>query len=108
MNSNSFLFDDQGHIVRSKIYDRTGFRGQNNNHLLPHYDLMKSFAEETNFLRFYEENNSLYRQQITFMEDSLGLNEMQNWLQSNFPDIHPWQLEHRPDDHGHGRGRCGG
>src|SRR5690606_7612606 len=35
MNGYSFEFDSRGRIVRSKIYDRTGFSGEASNSLLP-------------------------------------------------------------------------
>lgn len=87
MNGNAFEFDNDGHLVRSNIYDRTGFRGQKSNNLLPYMELMDSFAKESGFLDFYNENTSFYKSQIQFFTDTANVNEMQNWLSKNFPNV---------------------
>lgn len=49
MNAYAFGFDESGEIVRSAIYDRTGFNGDPDNDLLPPLDLMRDFARATAF-----------------------------------------------------------
>lgn len=86
MNAYSFEFDASGNIQRSPIFDRTGFSNQKSNYLLPFLKDMQSFAMETNFLDFYRLNSDTYDSQITVYNDSIGLPDMQKWLEINFPD----------------------
>lgn len=85
MNGYAFVFDESGQIQRSQIYDRTGFRDQKSNMLLPYMEQMQSFADESNFLEFYRQNSDTYSYQINFYKDSINIPEMQNWLEKNFP-----------------------
>lgn len=86
MNGNSFVFDEQGQIVQSPIFNRTGFRGQKTNMLSPFVKEMQSFSDESNFRSFYKENGKVYRKQVDLYKDSIQINEMQNWLQKHFPN----------------------
>lgn len=86
MNGYAFYFDNNGKIQRSKVFNRTGFTGQADNKLLPFMDEMQDFADKTRFLEFYAQNMELYNQQINFYTDSIGIEEMQVWLEKNFPD----------------------
>lgn len=85
MNGYAFVFDKSGKIQRSEVYDRTGFRDQKSNMLLPYMEQMQSFADESNFLEFYRQNLDTYRYQINFYKDSINIPEMQTWLGKNFP-----------------------
>ncbi len=85
MNGYAFNFDDNGVIHRSKVYNRTGFRDQKDNKLLPFLKEMQDFADKTEFLDFYNQNKAIYDAQITVYRDSIGLDEMQRWLEKNFP-----------------------
>lgn len=85
MNGKAFIFDASGHIQRSEVFDRTGFRDQKTNMLLPYMKQMQSFADKSNFLAFYRENSETYNYQINFYKDSVNIPEMQTWLEKNFP-----------------------
>jgi hypothetical protein len=85
MNGYSFEFNAAGRIVQSKVYDRTGFRGDARNTLRPFLPLLQSFSDETNFREFYKQNAATYRQQIAFYNDTANIAEMKKWLDKNFP-----------------------
>lgn len=85
MNGYAFYFDENGIIQRNTVFNRTGFRGEKNNKLLPFLSEMQSFANSSNFLEFYKKNMGTYEDQIFFYQDSIGIPEMQKWLEKNFP-----------------------
>jgi Domain of unknown function (DUF4932) len=85
MNGYSFEFDEQGKIVQSKVYDRTGFSGQGANTLRPYLGRLQSFADASDFRKFYKENEKTYQEQIAFYRDTANLAGMKKWLDKNFP-----------------------
>ena len=44
----------------------------------------EDFAKKSNFLRFYEQNKPFYAGMIKAYRDSLGVPEMQSWLNRNY------------------------
>lgn len=85
MNGYAFEFDARGRVVRSKIYDRTGFRNERSNALKPYLAQLQSFADATGFRKFYRENSKTYQEQIAFYRDTANVSEMKRWLDKNFP-----------------------
>lgn len=85
MNGYAFEFDNKGRIVQSKTYDRTGFTNERSNSLRPYLAQLQSFADVSNFRRFYKENSQTYQEQIAFFRDTANLAEMKRWLDKNFP-----------------------
>lgn len=85
MNGYAFEFDKAGRVVRSKVYDRTGFRNERSNSLKPYLAQLQSFADATDFRKFYRENSETYREQIAFYRDTANVSEMKRWLDKNFP-----------------------
>lgn len=85
MNGYAFEFDKKGRIVKSRIYDRTGFRGERSNSLEPYLAQLQSFSDQSNFRKFYKENSKTYREQIAFYRDTANIAEMKRWLDKNFP-----------------------
>ncbi len=85
MNGYAFEFDKKGRIVQSRIYDRTGFAGDRANFLRPYLRQLQSFADASNFRRFYKENSQTYLDQVAFFRDTANLAEMKRWLDKNFP-----------------------
>ncbi len=85
MNGYSFEFES-GKIVRSKVYDRTGFSGEVSNSLLPFLSEMRSFANETKFREFFAANRKTYKDQIEFFQKEADLAGMKRWLDRNFPN----------------------
>lgn len=85
MNGYAFEFDAGGKIVRSRVYDRTGFRGERSNTLRPYLAGLQSFADASDFRRFYRENAETYREQVAFYRDVANVAEMKRWLDRNFP-----------------------
>ncbi|HEX8195837.1 MAG TPA: DUF4932 domain-containing protein [Pyrinomonadaceae bacterium] len=83
MNGNSFEFDKNNKLVKSKIYDRTGWGRKNA--LEPFLAQMQSFADETSFRKFFKENRKTYDEQIAFYRDTANIAEMKRWLDKNFP-----------------------
>lgn len=85
MNGYAFEFDVRGRIVQSKTYDRTGFRDERSNSLRPYLAQLQSFADATDFRKFYRENSKTYQEQIAFYRDTANVSEMKRWLDKNFP-----------------------
>ena len=85
MNGYAFEFDSRGRIVQSKVYDRTGFRGDSRNTLRPYLPQLQSFADESNFREFYKQNTATYQEEIAFYRDTANIGEMKKWLDKNFP-----------------------
>jgi hypothetical protein len=85
MNGYSFEFDEQGKIVQSKVYGRTGFTNERTNSLRPYLAQLQSFADASDFRKFYNENSQTYQEQITFYRNTANLAEMKRWLDKNFP-----------------------
>jgi hypothetical protein len=85
MNGYAFVFDKQGKLVQSKVYDRTGFRGDVSNTLKAFLPQLQSFADETHFREFYKQNVETYESQIAFYRDTANIAEMKRWLDKNFP-----------------------
>jgi hypothetical protein len=87
MNGYAFEFDANGQIVRSAIYDRTGFDDDAVNTLLPHLAEMQSFADATGFRAFYAGGRTFYESQIAYLRDNSDTAGITNWLQGNFPGV---------------------
>lgn len=85
MNGNAFVFDANGKLARSKVFDRTGFNGERSNSLLPYFDLLKDFAVATKFRDFFKQNKKTYDEQIAFYRQTADLTAMKKWLDRNFP-----------------------
>lgn len=85
MNGYAFDFDKKGTIVKSSIYDRTGFDGERSNSLAPYLDRMRAFAEVTHFRAFYRQHRNVYDAQVGFFRDTADLAEMKRWLDRQFP-----------------------
>ncbi len=85
-NAYAFEFDQSSKILQSKVYNRIGF--ERSNSLRPYLPLLQTFADKSNFRKFYEENWQTYQGQIAFYRDTLNVAEMNHWLQRNFPASH--------------------
>lgn len=85
MNGYAFEYDARGRIVQSKIYDRTGFRGDASNTLRPFLAQLQDFSDVTNFREFYKQNTATYQEEIAFYRDTANIAEMKKWLDKNFP-----------------------
>lgn len=85
MNGYAFDFDGKGRLVRSRVYDRTGFPSDRRNWLVPYQRLLQSFADTSGFRAFYRENRALYESQVRFYTDTCGVDSMRAWLDRNFP-----------------------
>jgi hypothetical protein len=90
MNGYAFVFDDAGTIVRSPVYDRTGFPGALDNAVLPYLEDLQDFARKSGFRDFYRENRSLYEQQIRFFEEEAQVARITTWLSERFPSVKPY------------------
>jgi Domain of unknown function (DUF4932) len=87
MNGYAFVFDANGRIVRSAIYERTGFDDDAVNTMLPHLAEMQSFADATGFRAFYAGEQSFYQSQIAYLRDNSDTAGITRWLQGNFPGV---------------------
>jgi hypothetical protein len=83
MNAYAFEFDKKGKIVQSQVFDRTGW-GKTNT-LRPFLEQLQSFADATEFRKFFKKNKKTYREQITFYRNTADIAEMKRWLDKNFP-----------------------
>lgn len=87
MNGYAFEFDADGRIVRSAIYDRTGFDDDAVNTMLPHLAEMQSFAGASGFRAFYAGESAFYESQIAYLRDNSDTAGITSWLQGNFPGV---------------------
>lgn len=87
MNGFAFEFDEAGELVRSDVYERTGFAGSRSNVLMPYFEQMQAFARDTDFLAFYNSQRPVYEAQIAYMRDEVGAPRMWEWLQGQFLDV---------------------
>lgn len=83
MDGYSFEFDAKGQLVRKKEYNRVGWGGDNA--IQAYIPLIQDFAKKSNFLKFYKQNEPFYNAMIKAYRDSLGVPEMQKWLNQQFP-----------------------
>lgn len=90
MNGYAFVFDAEGRIVRSPVYDRTGFAGSLDNAVLPYLDDLQDFAKVSGFRAFYAEHQDLYRKQIRFFEEEAQVARISAWLRARFPSVTPY------------------
>ncbi|MDQ1085493.1 DUF4932 domain-containing protein [Siphonobacter sp. SORGH_AS_1065] len=80
MNAYAFKFDSKGKIVPNGVYDRLTAI----NILEPFLDELQHFSEQSKFETFFKQHQPLYHQLIRTYSDSIGLAEMQKWLERNF------------------------
>jgi hypothetical protein len=92
MNGYAFEFDATGTIVQSRIYDRTGFRGEATNTLRPFLGDLQSFAAASRFREFYRNNARTYAEQAAFYERQADVGAMKKWLDANFPGSRHYDL----------------
>jgi hypothetical protein len=85
MNGYAFEFDRKGRLVRSRVYDRTGFPSDRRNWLVPYQRLLQSFADTSDFRAFYRKHRATYAAQVAFYTDTCGVDSMRAWLDRNFP-----------------------
>lgn len=90
MNAYSFEFDDQGKIVRSNVYRRTGHTEDTSNALLPYLALMQDFSDESGFRAFYRREAPFYQSQVREFEERIDARRMLAWLTRNFPAVKPY------------------
>jgi hypothetical protein len=90
MNGFAFEYDEDGHIRRSSTYDRTGFRGNRENALLPFFEEMEAFSRDTDFRAFYGRERATYEEQIRFYREEVDLEAMKSWLGRQFPAVDPY------------------
>ena len=90
MNGYAFVFDAEGRIGRSPVYDRTGFAGSLDNAVLPFLDELQDFARVSGFRDFYRRHTELYAQQIRFFEQEAQVARISSWLVERFPSVTPY------------------
>lgn len=90
MNGYAFVYDEGGEVVRSPIYDRTGFAGERENVLLPFLGDMRAFSRDTRFRDFYASEQSTFDEQVRFYVEDIDLGAMNAWLGRHFPDVAPY------------------
>lgn len=87
MNGYAFVYDADGRITRSPIYDRTGFNGRPTNDLAPLSAQMQDFSDKADFRAFFAEHRAFYQSQTDFYRDEVDLAGMQDWLKARFPTV---------------------
>ena len=87
MNAYSLTLDPLGKVVRSDIYDRTGFEGSYQNEILPLIDDLNDFAARSNFRQFFSDHQATYRQQEAFFETEANVGQINVWLRREFPSV---------------------
>lgn len=73
----------KGKIVNGGVYERVNWEYVNT--LQPLLSDLQEFYFRTNFSTFYNDHKLLYKQQISYLQDSLNIQGMKNWLSKNFP-----------------------
>jgi Domain of unknown function (DUF4932) len=73
-------------LEQKKEYNRVSWGKENM--ILPYVELFEDFAKKSKFLSFYKENKPYYERMIRAYCDSLGVPQMQEWLNLNFPKTH--------------------
>ena len=91
MNGRAFEFDRRGRLVRSRVYDRTGFAGERRNALEPFAARLDAFARATGFRAFYARHRPTYAAQVAFYRDTADIAAMRRWLEGQFPGQEPYQ-----------------
>jgi Domain of unknown function (DUF4932) len=89
MNANAFVFEGE-RIVRSPVYDRTGFPSSVENDLVEYLPQMQDFADQGRFRQFYAAHRELYAAQIATYEHEIDLGAMVTWLRGQFPAVAPY------------------
>ena len=87
MNGYAFEFDRGSRLVRSRVYERTGFPGDRRNWLLPFLPMLQSFADTSDFRSFYRKHRATYTAQVAFYTDTADVDAMREWLSRNFPAV---------------------
>jgi hypothetical protein len=90
MNGRAFDFDRRGRLVRSAVYDRTGFTGERSNALAPFAARLDDFARATSFRAFYARHRPVYDAQVAFYRDTADIAAMRRWLERQFPGQRPY------------------
>lgn len=85
MNGYAFEFGKNNKIVKSKIYERTGFPGESSNTLEPFIPQLEVFAISSNFRKFFRKNRKTYDDQLKFYRETANISGMKAWLDKNFP-----------------------
>ena len=70
-------------LERKTEYDRISWGSENT--ILPYLSLIEDFAKKSKFSTFYKQNKPFYDRLIRAYRDSLGVSQMQEWLNNNFP-----------------------
>jgi hypothetical protein len=70
-------------LERKAVYDRISWGSENT--ILPYLSLFEDFAKKSKFSAFYKKNKPFYDRLIRVYRDSLGVPQMQEWLNNNFP-----------------------
>lgn len=80
----SYNFDLINGVLKKKPqYNRVGWGDDNS--IEPYLSYFQDFAKTSKFERFYKQNKPFYGSMIRAYRDSLGVPDMQNWLNQNFP-----------------------
>ncbi len=87
MNAFSFAFGANDRIVRSAVYDRTGFSGSTQNTLAPYLGEMQAFADASRFREFFRNQQGVYRAQEAYFRERINLSGMLDWLRLRFPKM---------------------
>lgn len=82
MDAYAFEFSKRK-IVQSLIYNIIS--GGKTNVTKSYIKELQSFSDKTHFQEFYKNHQSFYASLINTFRDSIGIQEMQNWLTKNFP-----------------------
>jgi Domain of unknown function (DUF4932) len=82
MDSYSHDFE-KGKLVKKAAYNRIAWGKENT--IVPYVSLFEDFAKKTKFSKFYKKNKPYYDRMIRAYRDSLGVPQMQTWLNLNFP-----------------------
>jgi Domain of unknown function (DUF4932) len=84
MDAYSYEFNKKEIIEKKSIYNRISWG--NDNTIAPYISVLQDFEKTSDFSKFYKINSPFYAAQIRGYRDSLGVPEMQNWLNRNFPN----------------------
>ncbi len=85
MDAYAYDFNKQEIVEKKQAYNRIGW--SNKNTITDYVSVFEDFAKTANFSVFYTKNKPFYLGLVRAYQDSLGVPEMQKWLNLNFPTM---------------------
>lgn len=83
MDACGFYFNEDGKIVQDLTYPTLNWSDEN--FIIPLLEELQSFAEKTNFRKFFSAHRALYDKQISLLNIQAPVRKQWEWLEARFP-----------------------